>query len=152
VRFRSNGRASRVTRRWGALSFSFFDKLLDGEDSGKPLMRPYLEGHFDMYWDLHLGIKGDAIPERVRQFGKSFNTVLAYRDPTQKIVYENYMTVRSNLSFLKGWIDERIADLLNGRTVSPEKTFVYWWIKNSGDGENFGRKDVVFEASIISLP
>jgi cytochrome P450 len=98
-----------------------------------------------MYWDLHLGIKGDAIPERVRQFGKSFNTVLAYRDPTQKIVYENYMTVRSNLSFLKGWIDERIADLLNGRTVSPEKTFVYWWIKNSGDGKNFGKKDVVFE-------
>ena len=130
---------------YGDKVIQFFDKLLDGENSGKPLMRPYLEGYFDMYWDLHLGIKGDAIPERVRQFGKSFNTVLAYRDPTQKIVYENYMTVRSNLSFLKRWIDERIADLLNGRTVSPEKTFVYWWIKNSGDGENFGTKDVVFE-------
>jgi hypothetical protein len=130
---------------YGDKVIQFFDKLLDGENSGKPLMRPYLEGYFDMYWDLHLGIKGDAIPERVRQFGKSFNTVLAYRDPTQKIVYENYMTVRSNLSFLKGWIDGRIADLLNGRTVSPEKTFVYWWIKNSGDGKNFGKKDVVFE-------
>ena len=130
---------------YGDKVIRFFDKLLDGENSGKPLMRPYLEGYFDMYWDLHLGIKGDAIPERVRQFGKSFNTVLAYRDPTQKIVYENYMTVRSNLSFLKGWIDERIADLLNGRTVSPEKTFVYWWIKNSGDGKNFGKKDIVFE-------
>jgi cytochrome P450 len=130
---------------YGDKVIQFFDKLLDGENSGKPLMRPYLEGYFDMYWDLHLGIKGDAIPERVRQFGKSFNTVLAYRDPTQKIVYENYMTVRSNLSFLKRWIDERIADLLNGRTVSPEKTFVYWWIKNSGDGKNFGKKDVIFE-------
>ena len=45
-------------------------------------MRPYLEGYFDLYWDLHLGVKGDAIPAEVRQIGESFNTVLAYRDPT----------------------------------------------------------------------
>ena len=44
-------------------------------------MRPYLESYFDLYWDLHLGVKGDAIPDRVRQIGESFNTVLAYRDP-----------------------------------------------------------------------
>jgi hypothetical protein len=79
----------------------FFDKLLDARNEGKPLMRPYLEGYFDLYWDLHLGVKGDAIPARVRQIGESFNTVLAYRDPTQKIVYDNYMTVRANLSYLK---------------------------------------------------
>ena len=46
-------------------------------------------------------MKGDAIPAQVRQIGESFNTVLAYRDPTQKIVYDHYMTVRSNLAFLK---------------------------------------------------
>lgn len=123
----------------------FFDKLLDDKNAGKPLMRPYLEGYFDMYWDLHLGVKGDAIPPRVRQIGESFNTILAYRDPTQKIVYDNYMTVRSNLSYLKAWIDERIADLKNGRAANPEKTFAHWWIKNSGDGKNFSPKDVVFE-------
>jgi len=121
------------------------DKLLDPRNAGKPLMRPYLEGYWDLYWDLHLGVKGDAIPARVRQIGESFNTVLAYRDPTQKIVYDNYMTVRSHLPFLKSWIDEKVADLQGGRTPSPEKTFVYYWIKNGGEGEDFGRKDVVFE-------
>jgi hypothetical protein len=123
---------------------AFFDKLLDDRNAGKPLMRPYLEGYFDMYWDLHLGVKGDAIPKRVRQIGESFNTVLAYRDPTQKIVYENYMAVRSNLSFLKSWIDARIADLAGGRIPDPQKTFAYYWMKNGGD-ENFKMKDVVFE-------
>jgi hypothetical protein len=130
---------------YGDKVVQFFDKLLDGRNAGKPLMRPYLEGYFDMYWDLHLGVKGEAIPARVRQIGESFNTVLAYRDPTQKIVYDNYMAVRSHLGFLKGWIDERIADLINGRTANPEKTFVHYWIKNGGEGDDFRHKDVVFE-------
>jgi cytochrome P450 len=130
---------------YGDKIVQFFDQLLDGRNAGKPLMRPYLEGYFDMYWDLHLGVKGDAIPARVRQIGESFNTVLAYRDPTQKIVYEHYMKVRSDLGFLKQWIDERIADLSGGKTPNPEKTFVHYWIKNGGGGEDFKYKDVVFE-------
>jgi len=130
---------------YGDKVMNFFDKLLDGRNAGKPLMRLYLEDYFDMYWDLHLGVKGDAIPARIRQIGESFNTVLAYWDPTQKIVYENYMKVHSNLGFLKGWIDERITDLINGRTAKPEKTFVYYWLKNGGQGHDFARKDVVFE-------
>src|ERR1700742_4020191 len=123
----------------------FFNKLLDDKNAGKPLMRPYLEGYFDMYWDLHLGVKGDAVPGQVRQIGEDFNTVLAYRDPTQKIVYENYMGVRSNLKFLKAWIDEKVSDLGNGKIADPQKTFVYWWVQNAGNGENFSQKDIVFE-------
>ena len=123
----------------------FFDKLLDGKNAGRPLMRPYLDYYFDMYWDLHLGVKGDAIPTQVRKIGDSFNTVLAYRDPTQKIVYENYMNVRANLAFLKKWIDDRLADIANGKTPNPEKTFAHYWIKNAGDGQHFAHKDVVFE-------
>lgn len=123
----------------------FFNKLLDDGNAGKPLMRPYLEGYFDMYWDLHLGVKGAAVPAQVRQIGENFNTVLAYRDPTTRIVYENYMGVRKNLNFLKAWIDERVSDLKSGKTREPEKTFVYWWIKNAGNGENFSQKDIVFE-------
>jgi cytochrome P450 len=130
---------------YGDKVIQFFDKLLDPRNEGKPLMRPYLEGYFDLYWDLHLGVKGDAIPARVRQIGESFNTVLAYRDPTQKIVNDNYMVVRANLSYLKAWIDDRLADLTSGKTPNPEKTFAYYWMKNAGDGENFAHRDVVFE-------
>jgi hypothetical protein len=123
----------------------FFDRLLDARNANKPLMRPYLDAYWDLYWDLHLGVKGEAIPARVREIGESFNTVLAYRDPTQKIVYDNYMAVRSRLPFLKSWIDQRLGDLKGGRTPSPEKTFAYYWIRNGEEGENFRQKDVVFE-------
>jgi len=130
---------------YGDKVVGFFDKLLHESNAGKPLMRPYLESYFDLYWDLHLGVKGDAIPASVREIGQSFNTVLAYRDPTQKIVYDNYMIVRSHLASLKQWIEGRISDLFDGKTQNPEKTFAYWWIKNGGDGEYFAHRDVVFE-------
>ena len=125
-RLTSTGRCT-ATRSW-----PFFDKLLGDSNAGKPLMRPYLENYFDLYWDLHLGVKGDAVPARVREIGEAFNTVLAYRDVTQKIVYDNYMTVRENLAFLKEWIDDRLADLASGKTPNPEKTFAHYWIKNAG--------------------
>jgi cytochrome P450 len=123
----------------------FFEKLLDERNAGKPLMRRYMDTYFDLYWDLHLGVKSDAIPKEVREIGYSFLNVLAYRDPTQRIVYDNYMTVRSRLALLKQWIDDRIADLLNGTTPSPKKTFAWYWIKNAENGEFFARKDIVFE-------
>ena len=122
-----------------------FDTLLAEGNAGKPLMRSYLEGYIDLYWDLHLGVSGDAIPAEVRQISKSVNTVLAYRDPTREIVYENYMQVRALRSFVTRWIDERLADLINGRTANPEKTLAYYWIKNGGDGDDFKRKDIVAE-------
>jgi cytochrome P450 len=130
---------------YGEKVVQFFDKLLDASNSNKPLMRLYLESYFDLYWDLHLGVKGDAVPASVREIGESFNTVLAYRDPTQRIVYDNYMVVRKHLAALKTWIDQKLTDLTNGTTPNPEKTFAFYWIKNAGDGENFAHKDVVFE-------
>ena len=88
---------------------------------------------------------GDGIPDQVREIGASFNAVLAYRDPTQKIVYDNYMTVRKHLAFLKSWIDDRLADIESGKTPKPEKTFAWYWLKNGEDSEYFHHKDVVFE-------
>jgi outer membrane murein-binding lipoprotein Lpp len=130
---------------YSAKVVAFFDGLLDPKFAGKPFMRHYLDYYWDIYWDLHLGVKGDAIPPQVRTIGESFNTVLAFRDPTQPIVYDNYMTVRALLDFLKGWIDERLDDIANGRIASPERTIAWYWLKNAGDGAHFAKKDVVFE-------
>ncbi len=124
---------------------AFFDKLMDQQFAGKPFMRHYLDYYFDLYWDLHLGVTGDAIPFEVRQIGKSFNTVLAYRNPLLPITYQNYMIVRQHLDLLKSWIDDRLADIENGKTKNPERTIAWYWLKNAGDGSHFAKKDVAFE-------
>ena len=95
---------------------------MDARFAGKPFMRHYLDYYFDLYWDLHVGVKGDAIPAEVRQIGESFNTVLAYRNPMEPIVYENYMKVRANLDFLKKWIAERVDDVATAKVRDPDKT------------------------------
>ena len=124
---------------------AFFDHLLDGQYAGKPFMRHYLDYYFDLYWDLHVGVTGKAVPPEVRQIGESFNTVLAYRNPMEQIVYQNYMTVRAQLDFLKAWIDKRVDDVSSGRVADPKKTFVHYWLKNAGNGDHFSKKDIVFE-------
>ena len=124
---------------------AFFDKLLDQQFANKPFMRHYLDYYWDIYWDLHLGVTGDAIPFEVRQIGELFNTVLAYRNPLLPITYDNYMIVRERLDFLKSWIDDRLSDIENGKTKSPERTIAWYWLKNAGDGSHFAKKDVVFE-------
>ena len=124
---------------------AFFDHLLDNQYAKKPFMRHYLDYYFDLYWDLHVGVKGKAVPPEVRQIGESFNTVLAYRNPMEQIVYRNYMTVRSQIDFLKTWIDHRVDDVSSGQSANPEKTFVHYWLKNAGNGDHFSKKDIVFE-------
>lgn len=131
--------------KYGNKVTNFFDQLLSEQNENKPLMRIYLSTYFDLYWDLHLGVTGRAIPSEVRQIGESFNTVLAYVNPIEDIVHDNYVTVRTLREPLKQWIDARIEDLVQGNVRHPDKTFVYYWLKNGGEGKDFRRKDVVFE-------
>jgi cytochrome P450 len=132
-------------REYRAKVVRFWDELFSAPNAEKPLMRAYLDTFWDLYWDLHLGVRGGGIPDQVREIGASFNAVLAYRDPTQKIVYDNYMTVRKHLAFLKSWIDDRLADIGSGKTPQPEKTFAWYWLRNGEDSEYFNHQDVVFE-------
>jgi cytochrome P450 len=131
---------------YGDKVVKFFNQLFDEQNANKPLMRQYLNSYFDLYWDLHLGVRDEDIPSTVRQIGESFNTVLAYLNPTKAIVYENYMKVRDLRQPLKDWIDARVEDLIQGKIKNPEKTFVYYWLKNGEEGPDFRRKDVVFES------
>jgi hypothetical protein len=123
----------------------FLDQLFDTQNAGRPLMRQYFDRYFDLYWDLHLSVTGDAIPAEVRQIGHSFMAVLGYWFPTLQVVHDNYMQVRRLRPLLKGWIDQRVQDLIDGRVPHPEATLVYYWVKNGEFGENFRRKDIVFE-------
>lgn len=131
---------------YGEKVASFFNQLFADQNANKPLMRQYLNSYFDLYWDLHLGVRGEAIPAGVREIGERFNTVLAYLNPTKAIVYENYMKVRALRQPLKDWIDARVEDLAQGKINNPEKTFVYYWLKNGEEGPDFRRKDIVFES------
>ncbi len=123
----------------------FLDRLFDEQNEGKPLMQQYYQEYFDLYWDLHLGVTGDDIPPVAREIGQSFITVLGYWYPTLQVVHDNYMRVRQLRQPLKDWIDQRVQELLDGRVPNPEKTMVYYWIKNGALGEHFRRKDMVFE-------
>lgn len=123
----------------------FLDRLLDPATAGAPFMRRYLDAYFDLYWDLHLGVSGEAIPAEVRRFGQSFNAVLGWWFPTLEVVHENYQQVRTLRAPLIEWIGQRVQDIVDGTVVDGDKTFVHYWLANSGTGENFRRKDIVFE-------
>src|SRR3954471_21988846 len=44
----------------------FLARLFAETNAGKPLMHEYYQNYFDLYWDLHLGVTGEAIPPEVR--------------------------------------------------------------------------------------
>lgn len=122
-----------------------FAHMFASENAGKPLMHLYYDAYADMYWDLHLGVRGAAIPDEVRQFGTSFNTVIGLWFPTLEVVYEHYMRARKLRTPLREWIDARVQDIIDGKVEAREKTFVHYWLENGKLGDDFRRKDIVFE-------
>jgi cytochrome P450 len=126
---------------------SFLARLFAEANAGEPLMHKYYEDYFDdLYWDLHVGVTGEAIPTEARQVRASFITIIGYWFPTSEIVHESVMRVRELRPLLKEWIAGRVQAVENGDVPDPEGTFVHYWLKNGGGGENFRREDVVFEA------
>ncbi|MEU3302198.1 hypothetical protein ABZ729_20545 [Streptomyces sp. NPDC006678] len=123
----------------------FLARLFAETNAGKPLMHEYYQNYFDLYWDLHLGVTGEAIPPEVRTIGASFTAVLGHWYPTEDIVRENVMRVRELRPRLKEWIDRRVQAVIDGDVRDPEATFVHYWLKNSREGEHFRREDIVFE-------
>ncbi|WP_037684904.1 hypothetical protein [Streptomyces durhamensis] len=123
----------------------FLARLFAETNAGKPLMHEYYQNYFDLYWDLHLGVTGEAIPPEVCTIGASFTAVLGHWYPTEDIVRENIMRVRELRPRLKEWIDQRVQRVIDGDVDDPEGTFVHYWLKNGRGGEHFRREDIVFE-------
>src|SRR4051812_32634868 len=131
--------------RYAAKVRPFLARLFDAANAGKPLMSLYYAHYFDLYWDLHLGVTGEDVPDEVREIGASFTAVLGHWYPTSDIVYEHFMRVRELRPLLRDWIDRRVQAVIDGDVPNPQATFVYHWLKNGGGGEDFRRKDIVFE-------
>lgn len=123
----------------------FYERFLADANAGKPMMRPYFENYIDLYWNLHVGAQGSEIPAEARQFSDAFNTVLGFWFPTSEIVRSAYMQARKAREPLKVWLDERVQAILDGQQADADSTFVFYWLKNGGLGENFRRIDIVFE-------
>jgi hypothetical protein len=123
----------------------FYERFLADANAGKPMMQNYFANYFDLYWDLHVGATGDEIPTEVREFSTSFNTVLGFWFPTSDVVRQAYMRARNTREALKAWLDIRVQAIIDGKTPNADRTFVYYWLKNGGLGENFRRMDIVFE-------
>jgi len=123
----------------------FYDRFLADANAGAPMMRKYFDNYYDLYWDLHVGATGSEIPDEVRQFSSRFNTVLGFYYPTEEIVRDAYMQARATREALKAWLDGRVQRILDGKQPDADRTFVYYWLKNGGLGENFRRMDIVFE-------
>src|SRR5829696_6391791 len=118
----------------------FLDQLFDEQNVEKPLMQQYYQGYFDMYWDLHLGVRGGDIPDETKEIGERFMNVIGYWYPTRRKVHDNYMRVRQLRDPLKDWIDQRVQDVIDGKIPNPETTFVHYWVKNG-----MPTKDIIFE-------
>src|SRR5262245_46188863 len=85
-------------------------------------------------------------PIQLRQFSAALvNGYLGFYYPTEDIVRDAYMQARGAREALKAWLDGRVQRILDGKQPGADSTFVYYWLKNGGLGENFRRMDIVFE-------
>jgi hypothetical protein len=89
-----------------------------------------------MYLDLHLGVTREDIPPEVKEIGISFIASSAFGTRLCKSSMTTICWCQLR-QFLKDWIDKRVQDIINDRLPNPEKTMVYYWIKNPELGENF---------------
>ncbi|MET7398812.1 hypothetical protein ABZS66_35520 [Dactylosporangium sp. NPDC005572] len=119
--------------RYRGKVLAFLDRLFAPANAGRPLLREYFAHYDDLFWDLHLGATGDAIPPDVREFGAAFAAVLALGPPTDPLVYRNYLRVRELRPAVRRWIDGRLD-------AADDATFAYYWLRNG-----LRREDIVIE-------
>ncbi|MFJ1887080.1 hypothetical protein [Streptomyces sp. NPDC088137] len=136
--------------KYGDKVRGFLNQLFDEANAGKPLMQQYYANYFDLYWDLHLGIRGEAVPAEVRQIGTSFTAVLGHWYPTEEVVHENIMRVRELRPILREWIDKRVQAVIDGDIADPERTFPTTGSRTAAEESTSGARTSSSSASTTS--
>ncbi|MCX4026644.1 hypothetical protein H0A36_00570 [Endozoicomonas sp. SM1973] len=130
----------------------FFNKMLGRENSNIPLMDQYVSDYLDLYWNLHLNVKPQDIPEYAKQIGKEFINCLAIVTPfdpnnlSQSLDFKrSYEYVRRNRSHLSEWLASLIDNVKKNQNEYKD-TFVYYWFVNNQKGNGaFTKEDITFE-------
>lgn len=131
----------------------FFECMFAASNTDRPLMDIYREGYLDLYWDLHLQVSPNDIPDFAKQIGLEFINCWAIfvplnlNDPDQSLSFKkSYEYVRKYRPKLINWISEHVEKIRS----NPEQykdTFVHYWLANDGgegDG-SFKNEDITFE-------
>ena len=115
----------------------FFDRLLDPGKEGEGLPGRYQDLYFDLYWDLHLGVRGKAasgVPTRV---GEEFNLILGLLGSTDESDVRRLIQATRFVVEHRDELDRWIRDRLD---EAPDDSFAYYWLKNGMSPD-----DVTFE-------
>ena len=136
----STSRQSRdlVTTRYRGKLTRFFDRLLAASNAGKPLMSQFYANYLDMYWDLHVGVQGAAIPAEVRALRAS---TPCSATPSRRRRSSTRTTCARGAAppCSKTWLDTRVQAIIDGDLPDADRTFVYYWLKNGWARTSAGR-------------
>lgn len=124
---------------------TFLDTLFSDANQGQPFMRGCLNAFLDLYWDLHLGVRGAAIPDDVRSLFTSFVTVFGIRNPLDLTFYRHYLNVRQHRAAVMQWIQAGIDRIGSNKVENADQTFVHYWLVNAHDSPDFTAADIAFE-------
>jgi len=129
---------------------AFCQSLLSPNNAGKPLLSLYEERYLELFWDLHLQVKPEDIPDFAKKIGLEFINCWAIFNPldfndleSSKEFKKSYQYVREHRTALKEWINGRVETI----KACPENyndSFVKYWFENDPEN-NFETADVTFE-------
>ena len=96
----------------------FISNLLSETNEQKPFMGLYTENYLNLYWNLHLDVKPEEIPDYAKGVGSAFITCLALVFPVNpddhgkmKEYKTNYMYVGENRAKLNDWVGKHFRNI-----------------------------------------
>jgi len=131
---------------------AFFTDMLSSENQNQPLMQKYEDGYLNLYWDLHLHVSPENVPDFATTIGLDFINCWAIFTPIipdnielARSFKKSYENVRELRPTLLNWVSENVQ-AIRDNPDSFQECFVHYWLKNDGMGEGaFTNEDITFE-------